>query len=101
MTAYPPKQIDPNVESVVNSDFASDNFLPNVFKEPGIMPVIRMSASMPNFCSRSLASETTQGLYNKKYDLVIISMFFSDCYFSLVHHLKVGLNADIRLYYDL
>ena len=41
-----------------------------------------------NLCSNGLASPEVQELKKDKYDMVMLSLFFSDCYLSLVDHFK-------------
>ena len=78
----------------MNYDFTSDKFTQNVFTEKGLLPTIKaIRTTMPDICSRSLASEQSQKIFERKFDLVIISYFFSDCYYSLVNHLKVSLDC--------
>ncbi|CAL4151199.1 unnamed protein product [Meganyctiphanes norvegica] len=42
-----------------------------------------------DICFSTLESKRAQKLFNKKYDLVILSTFFAECYFSLIHGLQV------------
>ena len=94
LTSYPHGKDDPNIENIVNYDFTSDKFTQNVFTEKGLLPTIKaIRTTMPDICSRSLASEQSQKIFERKFDLVIISYFFSDCYYSLVNHLKVSLDC--------
>ena len=73
-------------------EFNLANFMPNVFKQNGLKPIFFMVSEMPNRCSEALAHPKTQDLLNRKFDLVLVSLFFSDCYYSLIHQLQVCMN---------
>ena len=67
--------------------------MPNVFHNIGmITTVIKVANIMPQFCTESLRTQEVQDLYSRKFDLVIITAFFSDCYYSLIHYYKVRYN---------
>ena len=64
--------------------------MPDVFKKTEIVAGMNFRMkTMPDLCSKSLAAESSQKLFNRKFDLVFISFFFTDCYYSLIHKLNV------------
>ena len=44
---------------------------------------------MPEMCLSNLADKGVQELKKEKFDIVMLSMFFSTCFSSLLHHFKV------------
>lgn len=85
---WPSKEVL-NIREVVVPEADISNILPNAFDGnfmTGPLTVIRKS---PTLCSDSLESEKVQALLEEEFDVVLLTLFFSDCYLSLIHQMKV------------
>ena len=98
LTAYQRAKDDPNIEAIVNPEFESDRYVFNAFEDQATVFAMKMGITLiPDLCSKSLASEQTQNLFKRKFDLIIISHVITDCYYSLVHHMKVIQDSYLRI----
>ncbi|XP_050707399.1 UDP-glycosyltransferase UGT5-like [Eriocheir sinensis] len=91
LTPYKASRVKENVQEVVlpNMDMANviSNF--NVFTGNKVLRPLRFSMEAPNLCADALGDPQTQNLLKEEFDLVILSMFFNDCFLSFVHQLKI------------
>ena len=66
------------------------NFTPNLFTSGKMGGPLSLSYNAPNMCCDALAHPETQNLLKEKYDLIMMSMFFTDCFLLFVHQMKVS-----------
>lgn len=84
----PFKEIENLREVTVDIADISSTFLSQTF-EDAKSAFKNLFTKSPDLCSDSLEQKQVQDLKKEHFDVVILSMFFCDCYFSLVHHFKV------------
>jgi len=60
----------------------------NILSEGRAAP-FRLFTSAPSFCSKALATEEAQAVLNEKFDVVLISAFFADCFLPAIYKMGV------------
>ncbi|KAG0713355.1 UDP-glucuronosyltransferase 2B14 [Chionoecetes opilio] len=88
LTPYKAPKVHQNVREVVLPDMDLATFSPNMFANRMMGP-ITMAGKAPMMCCDALAKRETQNLLKEKYDLIMLSMFFTECFLSVVHQMKV------------
>ncbi|XP_042881389.1 UDP-glycosyltransferase UGT5-like [Penaeus japonicus] len=89
VTPYAPKRETPNIREVVLRDADLHDYFPNAFSGNIMAPPFIVMKGSFDVCLRTLASPEVQDLLKEEFDVVLLTSFFSDCYLSVVHQLKV------------
>lgn len=89
LTPYKASKVHQNVQEVVLPDMELSKFIPNLFNSGKISSAFHLAEQAPQMCNDALADPKTQNLLKEKYDLIMIGTFFSDCFLSIVHQMKV------------
>lgn len=66
------------------------NFMPNIFTGNKVTAPFKLAMDAPVLCNNALADPKTQNLLKEEFDLVMLSMFFADCFLSVVYQLKAS-----------
>lgn len=90
LTPYKASKVHKNVEEVVLPDMELSKFTPNFFEGGKVSGVFHLAQQGPKMCNDALGHPVTQNLLKEKYDMIMIGMFFSDCFLSFVHQMKVS-----------
>ncbi|KAG0713352.1 hypothetical protein GWK47_016401 [Chionoecetes opilio] len=88
LTPYKAPKVHQNVREVVLPDMDLATFSPNMFTNRMMGP-ISMAGKAPMMCCDALGRQETQNMLKEKYDLIMLSMFFSECFLSVVHQMKI------------
>lgn len=90
VTPYASSSTSANLREVVLRDADLQRYFPNPFSGNILLaPLVVMGESF-DVCLRTLRSAEVQGLLREEeFDVVLLTSFFSDCYLSVVHQLKV------------
>lgn len=89
LTPYKASKVHQNVREVVLPDMDIAKFTPNLFTSNKVMGPMALAQEAPDICNNALAHPFTQDVIKEKYDLIMMSAFFSDCFLSVVHQMKV------------
>ena len=89
LTPYKASKVHQNVQEAVLPDMELTKFTPNFFTSNKVVGPMALAQKAPDICNDALAHPVTQNILKEKYDLIMISMFFSDCFLSVVHQMKV------------
>lgn len=79
-----------NVREVVLPGMDLSNIVPNLFTGTKIVGPFTLAMKAPYLCSDALAKQETQDLLKEEFDMAMLSMFFSDCFLSVIHQMKVS-----------
>ncbi|XP_076050354.1 UDP-glucosyltransferase 2-like [Oratosquilla oratoria] len=90
VSPYAPQKQTPNVREIVIDKLDLSSFMPNVFKAGGMSP-FKLIAQTPVKCADALEEPQVQQLFNEKFDLVMLTTFFSECFLVFASQLKVPL----------
>ncbi|XP_064089536.1 uncharacterized protein LOC135203627 [Macrobrachium nipponense] len=88
VTPYPSKGVKDNIREVVVPEGNLGLMNVNHF-EQSLLPGVGHIPQFLDICDKTLANKEVQELPREKYDIVLLSNFFCDCYLSIVHQLKV------------
>lgn len=80
-----------NVREVALIDMDLANIIPNLFTGNKVTGPFTLAQKAPYLCTDALAKRETQDLLKEEFDMAMLSMFFSDCFLSIVHQLKVSV----------
>lgn len=90
VSPYKPSTVRSNVREVVLPDIDIENYLPNLFTGNKLLGPMTLMHAAPRLCSDALEKEEMQNLLKEEFDVVILTVFFSDCFLSVVHKLNVS-----------
>ena len=90
VSAYKKPKDHENVEDILLENIDSSLFVSNMF-DSKMKHYVNLISKTPYLCAESLALPEVQNLLKKKFDLAMISMFFSDCYYYFIEQLQVGI----------
>ncbi|KAL7630946.1 UNVERIFIED_CONTAM: hypothetical protein RMT77_018770 [Armadillidium vulgare] len=85
----PTKPIE-NIREVLIHNYSVDTYLEKAFEEKSLV-IMKFFIVAVDACIDGLKQQQIQALKEEKFDAVIVNIFFSQCYLSLVHHFKVPL----------
>lgn len=88
VSPFRPSKIRENVREILVPGMSLHNYIPNLFKGKTAGPMALMSAA-PTLCSEALGKEEVQALLKEEFDVVLISIFISHCFLSIVHKMQV------------
>nr|XP_053649848.1 UDP-glucosyltransferase 2-like [Cherax quadricarinatus] len=78
-----------NVREVVLTGVDVLDKMPNLFTGNKIFTLSSVFTHMPSLCADALGAKNVQNLLKEDFDLIILSVFMSDCFLAVVHQLKV------------
>jgi len=84
ITPYAPSRSLPRVEEVTLPDNDIEKLLPNPFHSGGDAPMAVQTIG-PKLCFDALAAPHVAEAMRRPYDLVLVSMFFNDCFLPALH----------------
>ncbi|XP_066971028.1 UDP-glycosyltransferase UGT5-like [Macrobrachium rosenbergii] len=88
VTPFPSKGVKNNIREVVVTEGNVGLMNLNHF-EASFVPGVGRFVHYLEACEKTLAHKEVQELSREKYDVILLSNFFCDCYLSLIHQLKV------------
>ncbi|XP_047498158.1 UDP-glucosyltransferase 2-like isoform X1 [Penaeus chinensis] len=88
VSPFRPSKTRENLREILVPGISIHDYIPNLFTGKTAGPMALMSAS-PALCSEALAKEEVQDLLKEKFDVVLLSMFISHCFLSIVHKMQV------------
>ncbi|XP_042877955.1 UDP-glucosyltransferase 2-like isoform X2 [Penaeus japonicus] len=88
VSPFRPSKIRDHVREIVVPGISIHDYIPNLFKGKSSGPMALMMAA-PELCSKALGKEEVQDLLKEQFDVVLISIFFSHCFLSVVHKMQV------------
>lgn len=91
VSSYKPSKVRDNVREVVLPDIDIHDFMPNMFTSDKMTGPLTLMFNAPLLCSDALEKEEMQSLMEEDFDVIILSIFFSDCFLSVAHKMKVPL----------
>ncbi|KAB7505542.1 hypothetical protein Anas_01643 [Armadillidium nasatum] len=90
ISPFEPTQPIENIREVLIHNYSVDTYLEKAFEEKAIV-IMKFFIVAVDACIDGLKQQQIQALKEEKFDAVIVNIFFSQCYLSLVHHFKVPL----------
>ncbi|XP_069955022.1 UDP-glucosyltransferase 2 [Cherax quadricarinatus] len=89
VTPIKPSKERNNVREVVLTGVDLLDRTPNMFTGHKMSAPLSLLSVTPVLCSDALAKEEVQNLLKEDFDLVLLSVFMSDCFLSLIYQMKV------------
>ncbi|KAB7505543.1 Ecdysteroid UDP-glucosyltransferase [Armadillidium nasatum] len=87
VSAFEPDKERENIREVIIRNYTVDYLLKKAFEQTGTFTKFYFISTKA--CIDGLKQEHIQDLKKEKFDVIIMSVFFDYCYFSLIHHFKV------------
>ena len=78
-----------NLKQVIVESTNMDELFGNVFELSNFELAKNFVLNFPRMCTKDLAEPKVQQVLQEKYDMAILSMFFTDCFLSFIHKQKV------------
>ncbi|XP_069937313.1 UDP-glucosyltransferase 2-like [Cherax quadricarinatus] len=90
VSPFKPSKVRENVHEVVFSGGDLSRQVPNLFTGNKMTAPMTMMKILPGLCVDALGTKEVQNLLKEDFDLVLLSVFVSECFLSAVHQMKVS-----------
>ncbi|XP_069937265.1 uncharacterized protein, partial [Cherax quadricarinatus] len=88
VSPFKPSKVREIVHEVVFSGGDLSRQVPNLFTGNKMTTPTAMMTILPDLCVDALGTKEVQNLLKEDFDLVLLSVFVSECFFSAVHQMK-------------
>lgn len=94
VSTFEPDKERENIREVIIQNYTVDYLLKKAFEQKGTFTKFYFISTKA--CIDGLKQQHIQDLKKEKFDVIIMSVFFDYCYFSFIHHFKVGFSMFVQ-----